>query len=139
MVGFGSIGSFCVFMKLRLLSWNVRGLNNPQKRESIKYWLRSWKCDVVCLQETKLDQVDLQMVRSLWGSPFVEWEFLPASGSAGGVLMLWDNRVLEKVDSVVNQFSVSCLWKGVSDGLNGLARVSMVRQMIFSVGSYGRS
>jgi exonuclease III len=52
-------------MKLRLISWNVRGLNNPQKREVVKHLLREWQCDIVCLQETKLDGLDLQMVRSL--------------------------------------------------------------------------
>uniref|UniRef100_A0A2N9G0Y7 Uncharacterized protein n=1 Tax=Fagus sylvatica TaxID=28930 RepID=A0A2N9G0Y7_FAGSY len=78
----------CFFMKLRLLSWN----------------------------ETKLADIDLQLVRSLWGNSFVDWEMLPAIGTAGGVLLLWDRRVLEKVDSVVCQFSVSCLWKGVFDG-----------------------
>jgi hypothetical protein len=57
------------------------------------------------------------MVRSLWGNSNVDWEFLPAVDSAGGVLLLWDKRVLEKLDSIVNQFSVSCLWKGVFDGL----------------------
>ena len=41
-------------MSLRLLSWNVRGLNNPQKREVCKNLLKEWRCDVVCLQETKL-------------------------------------------------------------------------------------
>ena len=91
------------------------GLNNPQKRESVKYWLRNWKCDVVCLQETKLAEVDLQLVRSLWGNSFVGWEFLPAVGSAGGVILLWDKRVVERLDSVVKTFSISCLWKGVSD------------------------
>ncbi len=116
------------FMKLKIISWNVRGLNNPKKRESVKYWLRNWKCDVVCLQETKLAEVDLQLVRSLWGNSFVGWEFLPAVGSVGGVILLWDNRVVERLDSVVKTFSISCLWKGVSDsfvwvgtGLYGLS------------------
>ena len=63
---------FCLFLKLRLISWNVRGLNNPQKRESVKHWIQSWKCDVVCLQETKLEVVDFQLVRSLWGNSFVD-------------------------------------------------------------------
>ena len=61
-------GFFWVFyflMKLKLLSWNIRGLNDPKKREVLKNWLRKWKVDAVCLQETKLDGLDLQMVRSL--------------------------------------------------------------------------
>lgn len=43
---------------------------------------------MVCLQETKLVEVDLQLVRSLWGNSFVGWEFLPTVGSADGVLAL---------------------------------------------------
>ena len=42
------VGYF-VFMKLKLLSWNVTGLNDPKKREVLKNWLRKWKVDVVCL------------------------------------------------------------------------------------------
>uniref|UniRef100_A0A2N9FG38 Reverse transcriptase domain-containing protein n=1 Tax=Fagus sylvatica TaxID=28930 RepID=A0A2N9FG38_FAGSY len=47
-----------------------RGLNNPKKRESIKYWLRSWKCDVVCLQETKLagDEGFVDRIEAWWSS-----------------------------------------------------------------------
>ena len=71
---------------------------------------------MVCLQETKLAAVDLKLVCSLWGNSFVDWEFLPAVGSTGGVLILWDNCVVEKLSSVVHTFSVSCLWKGVRDG-----------------------
>ena len=70
----------------------------------------------MCLQETKLADIDLQLVRSLLGNSFVDWEMLPAIGTAGVFLLLWDRCVLEKVDSVVCQFSMSCLWKGVFDG-----------------------
>jgi hypothetical protein len=71
----------------------------------------------VCLQETKLAEIDLQLVRSLWGNSFFDWEMLPATGTVGGVLLLWDRRVLEKLDSVVCQFFVSCLWKTLADGM----------------------
>lgn len=71
----------------------------------------------MCLQETKLVEIDLQLVRSLWGNSFVDWEMLPVTGTAGGVLLLWDRRVLEKLDFVVCQFSVSYLWKTLTDGM----------------------
>ena len=45
-------------MTLGLLSWNVKGLNNPQKREVCKNLLKEWKCDIVCFQETKVSSSD---------------------------------------------------------------------------------
>jgi hypothetical protein len=103
-------------MKLKLLSWNVRGLNDPKKREVLKNWLTEWKVDVVCLQETKLDKVDWKVIQSIWGNRFAGWEVLNAEHTAGGDLLLWDKRVLELTDSKVGTFSVSCCWKGIIDG-----------------------
>ena len=42
----------CLYMNLKLLSWNLRELNNPHKRDVVKYLLRERKCDIVCLQES---------------------------------------------------------------------------------------
>ena len=36
-------------MTLKLLSWNVRGLNEIDKRLQVRNLLRSWKVDIVCL------------------------------------------------------------------------------------------
>ena len=47
-----------IFMILKILSWNVRGLNDRRKRSRVKNLLRGWKCDVICLQETKLTGMD---------------------------------------------------------------------------------
>jgi exonuclease III len=44
-------------MKPKILSWNVRGLNERDKRLRIRSLLRDWKVDIVCLQETKLEFV----------------------------------------------------------------------------------
>ena len=102
-------------MSLRLLSWNVRGLNNPQKREVRKNLLKEWKCDIVFFQKTKLSSLNSFVVRSLWGSPFLDWVVLDAVNTAGGVLLVWDKRVFEKVDCVVGLFSINVLLKEVVD------------------------
>ena len=41
-------------MNLKIVSWNVRGLNEQDKRLQVRNLIRKWKADIVCLQETKL-------------------------------------------------------------------------------------
>ena len=103
-------------MKLKMVSWNVRGLNDSQKHLVVRNLLHEWKCDVVCLQEIKLAGIDRQLVCSIWGCLYVDWVALDADQTAGGVLIIWDRRVLEKLEVMVGSFSVSVQWKGVEDG-----------------------
>lgn len=45
-------------MRLKILTWNVRGSNDKGKRVLVKSMLKSARADVVCLQETKLGCVE---------------------------------------------------------------------------------
>ena len=103
-------------MKLKMMSWNVRGLNDLQKRLIVRNLLQEWNCDVVYLQETKLAGVDRQMIGSLWSCPYVDWVALDADQTTGGILMMWDRRALEKQVVMVGQFSVLVWWQGLGDG-----------------------
>ncbi|KAK4571672.1 hypothetical protein RGQ29_030188 [Quercus rubra] len=89
-----------------MISWNVRGYD-PRKRLVVKNLMRKWKCDVVCLQETKIASMNRQLVCSLWGCPYVDWAVLKADQIAGSILIIWDKRVLNKVEVLVGTFSVS--------------------------------
>ena len=103
-------------MKIKILSWNVRGVNDLDKRKVIKNFLRSQRADLVCLQETKVQEMNINMVRSLGVGRCLNWKALNAEGSAGGILLLWDNSRISLVDSVVGRFSVSCLFRMAKDG-----------------------
>ena len=57
-------------MNIKILSWNVRGANNPEKRKVIKKFIRDQRVDLVCLQETKVQNMNLQLARSLGAGRF---------------------------------------------------------------------
>ncbi|XP_057475897.1 uncharacterized protein LOC130763883 [Actinidia eriantha] len=103
-------------MKITILSWNMRGLNDPDKRKVIKGLLKRWNCNVVCLQETKLKEVDRTIIASLWGGRWVKWEVLRAEGSAGEILMMWNSSVVSCLDSIQGVNSISCQFKNVEEG-----------------------
>lgn len=45
--------------------------------------------------------VSRAMVRRLWGGPHVRWYSMLGEGASGGILILWDSKVLEVMDSCV--------------------------------------
>ena len=46
----------------------------------------------------------------------MDWAVLEADRTAGEILLMWDKRVLEKLEVLVRTFSVSVKWQGVGDG-----------------------
>ena len=102
-------------MNLKILSWNVRGLNEKEKRIKVRNFLRSWRADIVFLQETKLEWVTRGIVRSIWSFPYIDWLYLGSEGAFGGILLMWDRRVVEKIEEAVGHFPISCRFKNVSD------------------------
>ena len=91
-------GMHVLFMKFKILSWNVRGLNEEKKRLRVRRLLSQWKADIVCLQETKLEKITPGIMQSLWRCPYVEWSYVASMGVLGGILLLWDRRAVSKVD-----------------------------------------
>ena len=71
-------------MKIKILSWNVRGVNDPDKRRVIKSFLKSNRVDLVCLQETKVQQMNNVTAHSLGVGRFLNWRALNTEGSTGG-------------------------------------------------------
>ena len=103
-------------MKLNILSWHVRGANDRNKRKIIKALIRSQRVDLVCFQETKIQDISLGLVDSLGVGRFLGWGAMNARGAVGGVVVIWDNRVLELVGLEVGLFSILCRFKNCEDG-----------------------
>lgn len=46
-------------MKLKILSWNVKGANDSNERMVLKSLIKAWKVDLVCIQDTKIQDISL--------------------------------------------------------------------------------
>jgi hypothetical protein len=104
-------------MNYNILTWNVRGLNEGKKRLKIRNLLSKWKVDIACFQETKLQLVSNQLVQSLWRCPYKEWCHVASNGASGGILLMWDRRVVTKIDECLGRYVVACSFRNVEDGM----------------------
>jgi len=77
--------------------------------------LRVWKADIVCLVETKMAVISREVVQSLWGCIHVDWCYLGANGASGGILLMWDRRVVEKVEECIGRYTVACSLRNTGD------------------------
>lgn len=83
---------------LCILSWNVRGLNCPARRATVHETIASTPCNIVCLQETKLANIDQSAAAFLGGHRLKSFAERPADGTRGGIL-LWNEDVV-KIEQV---------------------------------------
>lgn len=72
--------------------------------------------DLVCLQETKMEVISRAVVSSLWGGHHVGYQFMGSLEVSGGILVMWDTRVLEMEDVSVGLFSISMSFRNIGDG-----------------------
>ena len=86
----------------------MRGINDRDKRALLKNFLRDWKCDLICIQETKLEEVALPNIRSIWGNQAVGFAVLKAIGTAGGILVMWNKNSFHLISSHCGEFSITC-------------------------------
>ena len=50
-------------MKIKIISWSIRGANDRDKRKVIKALIKSQRADLVCLQETKIQDISRGIVQ----------------------------------------------------------------------------
>ena len=77
-------------MQLKIISWNVRSLNDQDKRRQVKHLLKLWQANMICLQETKLDLINRELISSLW--VYIMWIgcISVPMGLHGVIIPMWD-------------------------------------------------
>jgi exonuclease III len=98
-----------------ILNWNVRGLGLSEKRRMVKNAIVYGRSDIVCLQETKLSNVDGYLMKSICGNAFTSWVCLDAVQSSGGAIVAWKDGLFQLISSVCGKYHITAQLRSVRD------------------------
>lgn len=104
------------YNKIKLLCWNVRGLGDESKCNVVRNVIKDSRCDLLCIQETKLNEKNLSYVLRALPSFFQRQVVsVDARGSAGGIVIAWKHSY-ELVSSWATPHTCTAILKQVSTG-----------------------
>ncbi|XP_078156078.1 uncharacterized protein LOC144551855 [Carex rostrata] len=67
--------------------------------------------DLVCFQETKIDDMNYNIVREVCGRKFDKYKSLDATGTRGGILIAWSSRKFTITDMNTRVYTISVFLK----------------------------
>jgi exonuclease III len=85
----------------------VRGINSSWKWDLVRNSIADSQCDIVCLQETKKEVIDVPFHRKVSRAFFDSHVFLPSVGASGGILIAWKESLFYALKSEKNSFSLT--------------------------------
>jgi exonuclease III len=93
--------------QLKMLNWNVRGLNDRARRYVVRDLAVSSGCSILCIQESKLTMIDDSEKADIAGQALVGCAQLPADGTRGGVLLFWNEDLFHVTNVSIARFSIT--------------------------------
>jgi hypothetical protein len=90
-----------------IVVWNTRGLNDPARRTAVRIAVCDAHASVVCVSESKLESVTAFDIMECFGARFNGFAYLPALGTAGGLVVAWCSNDVRVLASRVECFSIS--------------------------------
>ena len=73
---------------MKIITYNTMELGRGVKWATIRRMVQKERVDMLCIQETKKEQLDKFVCHALWEDIEVKWEVQPAINRAGGLLCL---------------------------------------------------
>ncbi|CAD6239585.1 unnamed protein product [Miscanthus lutarioriparius] len=104
-------------LNCQILNWNVRGLNDGARQDSVCEFVRTTAATIVCLQETKMQVMDHNVVRRTVGPKFVNsYTVLPAEQTRGGVFLAVNEDYFDLSDIVLTSNAITVQINMRADG-----------------------
>jgi exonuclease III len=101
----------------KVLNWNIRGTNDPEKWPLILNKIKESGCHVICLQESKREHVDFLFLRNFCPRNFDSFAFVPSVGRSGGIITIWDSSVFKGNCVFHNDYALSVEFQSTKSDL----------------------
>ena len=76
--------------KLKIITFNVRGLKNRKKRYCLFQMLKKEQFDIIALQETHFSENDINIIENEWGKNF---HYSAGTNKSKGLITLFGNNI----------------------------------------------
>ena len=103
---------------ISILSWNVCGMGDRDKCDSVRLAYPRLPPFVICLQETKLSDINhFKAATFLPGMHSASFSSLNSDGASSGILTDWNTSVLVLLDSTPRQYTLTTSFMLPASGL----------------------
>lgn len=102
---------------MNFMSINCRGLGNTSKLKWINDLCRSHLIKFLALQETKVSNVSLFQIRSMWGDIDFEIAETKPIGKSGGIVSIWDRKFFYKDNTFSDEGYVAFFGRWIPNGI----------------------
>lgn len=93
--------------EMKIVSWNIRGIGDQSKHLAIKRLIMKTNPELVLIQETKKDSIEIDIIKAMWSSKEIGWIYSEAYGKSGRLLTMWDESKISVIETLKGGYSLS--------------------------------
>jgi exonuclease III len=103
---------------MKIISWNIRGLNGRSKQKMLRDLILAEKPDIVLLQETKCTSEDIdRLLPYCWKQGVAA--STDATGTAGGLAILWNTNAVLLENFLTTKWSITADYRLIGSNKPG--------------------
>jgi len=104
---------------MKIISWNIRGTNEPQKKIMLRKKICMEKPTILILQESKCSEIALkEKMQYIWKGS--NTEAIDAIGTVGGMALIWDPSRISLKNLTKTPWFITADFNSIDIGIEGV-------------------